>query len=69
MGYETLTFFALAFALSFVFTFILMPILCKGLGKYLKDTPTALKNHEGIVPLVGGISIMFGTLEIIFQNY
>lgn len=62
MDYQTHTFFALAFALSFVLTFVLTPILCKGLGNYLKDTPTALKNHEGIVPLVGGISIMFGFL-------
>ena len=62
MGYETLTFFALTFALSFGFTFILTPFLCKSLGKYLKDTPTTLKNHKGIVPLVGGISIMFGFL-------
>ncbi len=62
MGYETLTFFALAFALSFILTFILTPVFCKSLGKYLKDTPTALKNHQGIVPLVGGISIMFGFL-------
>ena len=62
MCYETLTFFALAFALSFAFTFILTPILCKSLGKYLKDTPTALKNHKGIIPLVGGVSIMFGFL-------
>ena len=62
MYYETLTFFALAFALSFMLTFILTPVFCKSLGKYLKDTPTALKNHKGIVPLVGGISIMFGFL-------
>ena len=62
MYYETLTFFALAFALSFMLTFILTPVLSKSLGKYLKDTPTALKNHKGIVPLVGGISIMFGFL-------
>lgn len=62
MGYETLTFFALAFALSFILTFILTPVFCKSLGKYLKDTPTVLKNHKGIVPLIGGISIMFGFL-------
>ena len=62
MANETITFFALAFALSFAFTFILTPVFCKSLGKYLKDTPTALKNHKGIVPLVGGISVMFGFL-------
>ena len=62
MGYETLISFAWAFALSFVLTFILTPVFCKSLGKYLKDTPTALKNHQGIVPLIGGISIMFGFL-------
>ena len=62
MGYETLTFFALAFALAFGLTFILTPILCKSLGKYLKDTPTALKNHAGIVPLIGGVAVMFGFL-------
>ncbi len=62
MDYQTHTFFALAFALSFVLTFILTPIFCRSLGKYLKDIPTALKNHEGIVPLIGGISIMFGFL-------
>ena len=62
MAYETLTFFAVAFALSFGLTFILTPFLCKSLGKYLKDTPTALKNHKGIIPLIGGVSIMFGFL-------
>lgn len=62
MDYQTLTFFALAFAFSFVLTFISTPFLCKSLGKYLKDTPTALKNHQGIIPLVGGISVMFGFL-------
>ncbi len=62
MDYQTLNFFALAFALSFGFTFILTPVFCKSLGKYLKDTPTALKNHQGIIPLVGGLSIMFGFL-------
>ena len=62
MDYQTLTFFVLTFALSFGFTFILTPVFCKTLGKYLKDTPTALKNHKGIIPLVGGISVMFGFL-------
>ncbi|MBO4708135.1 MAG: undecaprenyl/decaprenyl-phosphate alpha-N-acetylglucosaminyl 1-phosphate transferase [Elusimicrobiaceae bacterium] len=62
MDYQTQVFFALTFALSFVLTFILIPVFCRSLGKYLKDIPTALKNHEGIVPLVGGISIMFGFL-------
>ena len=62
MDYQTLNFFALAFALSFGLTFVLTPVFCKSLGKYLKDTPTALKNHQGIVPLVGGISIMFSFL-------
>ena len=60
MGYETLTFFALAFALSFILTFILTPVFCKSLARYLKDTPTALKNHQGIVPLVGGASVLAG---------
>lgn len=62
MDYQNLNFFALAFALSFVFTFVLTPIFCKSLGKYLKDTPTSLKNHQGVVPLVGGISIMLSFL-------
>ena len=62
MDYDTLTFFAVAFTLAFGFTFILTPFLCKSLGKYLKDTPTTLKNHKGVVPLVGGVSIMLGFL-------
>jgi len=62
MDYQTLSFFVLAFALSFGFTFILTPVFCKTLGKYLKDTPTALKNHKGIIPLTGGVSVMFGFL-------
>lgn len=62
MGYETLISFIWAFALSFALTFVLTPVFCKSLGRYLKDTPTALKNHQGIVPLIGGVSIMFGFL-------
>ena len=62
MDYQTQTFFVLAFALSFALTFILTPLFCRSLGKYLKDTPTVLKNHKGIVTLVGGISIMVGFL-------
>ena len=60
--------FLLAFAFSFLFTFIATPLLCKSLGKYLKDTPTALKNHKGVVPLVGGLAVLigfFGSLSII----
>ena len=62
MGYETLISFVWAFALSFGLTFVLTPVFCKSFGKYLKDTPTALKNHQGIVPLIGGVSVMFGFL-------
>jgi len=62
MDYETLTFFARAFILSFALTFVLTPVFCKTLGKYLKDTPTALKNHQGIVPLIGGASVLAGFL-------
>jgi len=54
--------FLLAFALAFLFTFMATPLLCKSLGKYLKDTPTALKNHKGIVPLVGGLAVLIGFL-------
>ena len=57
-----MTFFALALALSFALTFILTPVFCKCLSKYLKDTPTALKNHQGIVPLVGGAAVLVGFL-------
>ena len=57
-----MTFFALAFAMSFALTFVLTPIFCKCLSKYLKDTPTALKNHQGIVPLVGGAAVLAGFL-------
>ena len=62
MANGTITCFALAFVLSFIITFILTPVFCKSLGKYLKDTPTTLKNHKGIIPLIGGVSIMFGFL-------
>lgn len=54
--------FLLAFAFAFFLTFVSTPLLCKGLGKYLKDTPTALKNHKGIVPLVGGLAVLIGFL-------
>lgn len=62
MDYVNRTPFLLAFVLSFLFTFIATPLLCKGLGKYLKDTPTALKNHKGIIPLVGGLAVLIGFL-------
>ncbi len=54
--------FLRAFVLSFAITFALTPFFCKTLGKYLKDSPTALKNHTGIVPLVGGLSALIGFL-------
>ena len=54
--------FLRAFILSFALTFALTPFFCKTLGKYLKDSPTALKNHTGIVPLVGGLSALIGFL-------
>jgi len=62
MDYVNRTPFLWAFALSFLFTFIATPLLCRGLGKYLKDTPTALKNHKGIIPLVGGLAVLIGFL-------
>lgn len=62
MDCVNLTLFLWAFVLSFLFTFIATPLLCKTLGKHLKDTPTALKNHTGIIPLVGGISVLIGFL-------
>ncbi len=62
MAYVNHPFFLRALVLSFVFTFIATPLLCKTLGKYLKDTPTALKNHKGTVPLVGGLAVLFGFL-------
>ncbi len=62
MDHVNHTLFLLAFALSFVFTFVSTPLLCKSLGKYLKDTPTALKKHKGIIPLVGGVAFLIGFL-------
>ena len=62
MNYVNQTSFLWVFILSFSFTFIMAPVLCKTLGKYLKDTPTALKNHIGTVPLTGGLAVLFGFL-------
>ena len=62
MSYVNHPYFLWAFVLSFVFTLIATPVLCKTLGKYLKDTPTALKNHKGTVPLIGGLAVLSGFL-------
>jgi len=62
MNYVNQPYFLWALVLSFVFTFIATPVLCKMLGKYLKDTPTALKNHKGTIPLVGGLAVLLGFL-------
>lgn len=50
----------LAFAFAFLLTFTAMPLLRAMLGGKLKDTPTNLKNHTGIIPLTGGAAIAFG---------
>ena len=50
----------LAFAFAFLLTFTAMPLLRGTLGGKLKDTPTTLKNHTGIIPLTGGAAIAFG---------
>jgi len=54
------------FAAAFAITLILMPLLRKFLFRWLKDTPTARKNHQGIIPLTGGFAIIAGfTLSLL----
>lgn len=50
----------LSFTLAFILTFAAMPLLRRILSKYLKDTPTRLKDHSGIIPVVGGCAIALG---------
>ncbi|MDR0953115.1 MAG: undecaprenyl/decaprenyl-phosphate alpha-N-acetylglucosaminyl 1-phosphate transferase [Elusimicrobiota bacterium] len=49
-----------AFIIAFAATAISMGPLRAALSKYLKDTPSGLKNHQGIIPIVGGCAVALG---------
>jgi len=49
-----------AFSAAFFIAALSLPILRKTLAPYLGDKPTALKNHAGIIPAVGGCAVALG---------
>jgi UDP-GlcNAc:undecaprenyl-phosphate GlcNAc-1-phosphate transferase len=49
-----------AFILAAVITALSLPPLRKYLAALLGDAPTALKNHNGVIPAVGGCAVALG---------
>ncbi|MDR0646087.1 MAG: undecaprenyl/decaprenyl-phosphate alpha-N-acetylglucosaminyl 1-phosphate transferase [Elusimicrobiota bacterium] len=50
----------LTFAFAVFITAASLPYLRKCLASRLADAPTALKNHQGIIPAVGGCAVALG---------
>ncbi|GAA0362050.1 MraY family glycosyltransferase [Bacillus horti] len=52
---------------SFTFVYLFIPIVSKWAHQYqIIDRPTQRKQHQGVIPLTGGLAIFLGVMPLVF---